>query len=552
MRLTLHLPLMLMLVSTAIAGRVLAADAVVGSGTPTHCTETDFVTALDTVQASGGGTITFNCGGAHAVILGSSRTISSQVVIDGASVITLSGGNTTRLFHVGFEARLELRNITISNGYAASGNGGAIVNDQGSLHLQNVRFLNNHTSPEGGSGGAIASSRGPVTAFNSHFENNSAASGGAVYLIFGGANGTFTNTTFKDNSALGSNQGWGGAIVLWGGSGLTVRGCDFRENSARFGGAIHNQFANVMVVIEGTHIGSNTAVMAGGGLFLRAGTTNIDKSFIRGNEAVSDGGGIYSREGTLTVTDSTIAQNSAYFGGGIRTYDTIATLQGVTLVDNTASSSGGGIAHFGNVDAQLSLLNSTLTGNAAIDQAGGAIRVSGNPNATIAVELRHVTIANNVSGSASSSVGGIYTQVSSLTNFSLTLVNTVLSGNSSPTCLIPAAAASTARFSLWSDNSCTFGTSQQNHPNTQAALGPLADNGGWTDTHMPLADSPLIDNGICLTGVTADQRGASRPHGPACDIGAVEAGAVVDDSLFADGFEAANLAAGMESGREIH
>jgi len=53
-------------------------------------------------------------------------------------------------------------------------------------------------------------------------------------------------------------------------------------------------------------------------------------------------------------------------------------------------------------------------------------------------------------------------------------------------------------------------------------LGPLADNGGPTLTHMLLSGSPAIDAGQCINGVTTDQRGLPRFQGTACDIGAVE------------------------------
>ncbi|WP_419630577.1 choice-of-anchor Q domain-containing protein, partial [Thiolapillus sp.] len=51
-------------------------------------------------------------------------------------------------------------------------------------------------------------------------------------------------------------------------------------------------------------------------------------------------------------------------------------------------------------------------------------------------------------------------------------------------------------------------------------LGPLADNGGYTLTHMPLSGSGLI-NGSPTTCAAHDQRGAAR--GSQCDIGSVEA-----------------------------
>ena len=71
---------------------------------------------------------------------------------------------------------------------------------------------------------------------------------------------------------------------------------------------------------------------------------------------------------------------------------------------------------------------------------------------------------------------------------------------------------------------------------TNPQLGPLADNGGPTQTRPPAPASPAINAGAAtcnvaytdaVTGMpvtlTTDQRGVSRPQGSACDIGAVEA-----------------------------
>jgi hypothetical protein len=79
------------------------------------------------------------------------------------------------------------------------------------------------------------------------------------------------------------------------------------------------------------------------------------------------------------------------------------------------------------------------------------------------------------------------------------------------------------------------------------SIGPLQDNGGPTLTHALLAGSEAIDsthdNLGCVdeTGAPqeADQRGAPRPTGARCDVGAFEFGAVVpvDDLIFRDGFE---------------
>jgi len=62
----------------------------------------------------------------------------------------------------------------------------------------------------------------------------------------------------------------------------------------------------------------------------------------------------------------------------------------------------------------------------------------------------------------------------------------------------------------------------------EARLGPLADNGGPTMTHVPATGSPVLDHGAAAGCPATDQRGETRPtdadgDGTAvCDIGAVE------------------------------
>ena len=65
-------------------------------------------------------------------------------------------------------------------------------------------------------------------------------------------------------------------------------------------------------------------------------------------------------------------------------------------------------------------------------------------------------------------------------------------------------------------------------------LGPLANNGGQTQTMLPQAGSPAIDAGNDANCPATDQRGVSRPQGVHCDIGAVE---LVTDRKFADNFD---------------
>jgi hypothetical protein len=82
-------------------------------------------------------------------------------------------------------------------------------------------------------------------------------------------------------------------------------------------------------------------------------------------------------------------------------------------------------------------------------------------------------------------------------------------------------------FNIANDDSCGL-AAEGDWQNIDPMLGPLADNGGPTETHMLLPGSVAIDQGWCRPGV--DQRGFFRPvdllgishAGNACDIGAVE------------------------------
>ena len=77
------------------------------------------------------------------------------------------------------------------------------------------------------------------------------------------------------------------------------------------------------------------------------------------------------------------------------------------------------------------------------------------------------------------------------------------------------------------DDSCRL-AAPDDRPGGDPALEPLADNGGPTLTHMPLAGSDAIDFGTGAVCPPSDQRGYGRgvdgdgDEQPACDSGAVE------------------------------
>ena len=82
-------------------------------------------------------------------------------------------------------------------------------------------------------------------------------------------------------------------------------------------------------------------------------------------------------------------------------------------------------------------------------------------------------------------------------------------------CAIEGGAAATITSgggNIDTDGSCSLGAAGD-QPNTDPLLGPLADNGGPTLTHLPGAGSPAIDAAGAGACPGTDQRGVIRPQG---------------------------------------
>ncbi len=455
-------------------------------GSVTTCTEAGLDAAL-----SGGGMVMFNCGGTNSpatIILTSQKTITAPTTIDGGSVITFSGGNSTSLFLVNSAVTLTLNAITLTEGLT-NGNGGCLYVN-GTL-VTNAMTVTNCT-------GAGASSFG-----------------GGIYVGSAGR-ATLVNSRVMSNTT----QLYGGGVYNYG-----------------------------TLTLDNSTVISNSAYSQGGGILNYVNSTlTLNSSRVNGNYAPY-GGGIYSISGTLMITNSTISGNSAGRGGGIDNHGS-ANLIGVTVSGNTSTNGGGGIANDGAGiinGALLNLNNSTLSGNSVTGfaRAGGGI-ING--------DVATVTVTNTtISGNSAYYGGGIYNSyIGTLTNVTLsgnngtvgggivqdssysrtiTLTNTIIvRGSMGGNCHSFGMPFASNGYNLSSDGTCaTYLNQTGDLNNTNPNLGPLANNGGPTQTHALLPGSPAIDqipvgtNG-CGTSITADQRGAQRPIGPTCDMGAYEAG----------------------------
>ena len=263
------------------------------------------------------------------------------------------------------------------------------------------------------------------------------------------------------------------------------------------------------------------AAIAGKTIVLSTGEIRIDQNVtIEGPipAGMRISGGLMSRVFTVTTTGEAIFRNVSIvdgfdkFAGGLLVEGT-ATLDHSLVANNeTFAASGGGI--FVQVDGQLSLVNSTVSGNASAGNGGG-IGASLNAN----ISIRNSTIAFNTGLEA----GGVHATSGSFSMRNSIIAHneaTDLTGADNPNCLFDSdVVVMYAGRSLSNDITCGTASAALIVA-TNTRLHALGDNGGPTKTHAH-GFGFAVDRGLDCTEVT-DQRYVSRNQGLSCDIGAFE------------------------------
>ncbi|MCL2766997.1 MAG: InlB B-repeat-containing protein, partial [Peptococcaceae bacterium] len=152
-----------------------------------------------------------------------------------------------------------------------------------------------------------------------------------------------------------------------------ISNSEISNNTAlAFGGGIFSTARNKYKIAD-SKINGNTAGSSGGGLCNGTFTeSQITNSEINGNAASYHGGGVYNAiDSIVEITNSEISGNTArYNGGGLFNDYGLATISGVKISGNNATT-GGGIFTNGLIDNSYSITNSEITGNIAIGNGGG-------------------------------------------------------------------------------------------------------------------------------------------------------------------------------------
>jgi hypothetical protein len=369
----------------------------------------------------------------------------------------------------------------------------------------------------------ITGSLGVIISGNSQFQifdvNPSAPTDGVI----------ITGLTLTNGFA-----GSGGAIWVQQGA-VSLSGVTITRNSAGSGGGVYNQGT---LTLSQCAITNNTAINGtGGGIENTSGASlTLQDSAVTGNvDSASPGGGV-DNGGTLTITGGTFSGNQATQGGAINNnsyYASIYDSAGTLFGSNTASLDGGAIYNQG----YLSLIQALFAGNAAQSSVGdyiscgGAIcnldtaninestfttnTTSGNggaiENCTAGyLDLEDDTIVGNAASVSGSGLDIASTSIPTINN-TIIAENMAILGAANSDC-----------------NGCVAANGVANLIAVTVNLGPLAVNGGPTQTIMPLPGGPAINAGNPQPPGTegfdsTDQRGFSRlsPSG-GLDIGAVQ------------------------------
>ncbi|MCB8945746.1 MAG: tandem-95 repeat protein, partial [Ardenticatenaceae bacterium] len=431
----------------------------------------------------------------------------------------------------------------------AQGSGRVIYTNLATPNPITLNFLNITGGHVVGSGGGVWNDGSVLTISNTAVFNNIASDGGGIY------NNGILHSLHNTLSANRAPLGYGGG--LYNSGQITITGGTVHHNeSVLAGGGLYN---SAQMLVSAAAIYSNTTKLYGGGIENEGGTLTLSAAEVLSNASILDGGGLDNwsggtavllnttiranrsittlgggiwNESQLTILDSTISDNAAVDEGGGIWNGGSTQIIGSALLGNTATD-GGGIWNANAVE----MINSTVSGNTVWEDGAGIYHAAGGGELLAArvrtpalvpvldtLTLNHVTIISNTADLNSNGGDGGGLLVLSGTTY---ISNSIIAANLDPTpigmtdCAVMGATAVSGGHNILGTG-CTF-ASGTDITTAAPLLAPLADNGGSTLTHLPLAFSPAIDQvPLAACTVNSDQRGIPRPVDSACDSGAVE------------------------------
>lgn len=269
----------------------------------------------------------------------------------------------------------------------------------------------------------------------------------------------------------------------------------------RTGLIIFGELRMTGTTVEGNGLSSVGTGLGGGIEIMEGGQATLSNSRFSGNH----NGGVLNY-GDLLMADVSVTGNNGGLPAVFNATGSNALIRRSLIANNTRTGEVAVGDDAVNNVGTLEIINSTISGN-----DGNGLNTIGR------LTLSFATIALN------ENVGLV---ISEAADVPPTLMGNLIAGNGTD-CYIPGPGGPGAAIldgpSMDGDGSCDFPLSS---PIATLRLGPLADNGGLTQTHALLPGSPAIDTMVGIGCPDEDQRVYVRPGGERCDPGAYEAAAV--------------------------
>ena len=495
----------------------------------------------DASTISGADTIIFDASlsGQTIRLNGMELTIDSDLIIDASALpdgITISGDQTgdgdtvddSRVFFITGTIDVTLISLNITGGRAGDGDSG-LPGNGGS----GSGGTNGYDGSGGDNGGGIYSSQATLTLKRCAVAQNRSGDGGD-----GGAGGNASGGGPGGDGNVGGDGGGGGGIYSSSGT-LTLQRCTVAHNRSGDGGS-GGAGGNASVSGNGGDGGGNSDGGGnGGGIHIATGTLTLEQCTVAHNRAGDDGNGGDGGDGAGGGNGGAGGDRDDSYGGhggGIYSGVATLTLQRCTFAHNRSGDGGAG-GNGGNGG------NGGAGGNGGDGNDGGGIFRS---SAGAALSITDSIIAGNLVGTGGDGSPGIDGSDGEGPDLN-TDTNTTAGG-----------------INLIGDNTLNTGSASTLFPAgpfvgtgiapLDALLGPLADNGGPTETLIPLRGSPALNpsGGAAVSAFPTDQRGSARIVGGIIDIGAVEAPdyAAIDAANAAAATAAANAAAAAKAAQQ--